>query len=328
MAINQLKKIIEEIKKHTTIVIVRHVRPDGDCLGSSIGLRELIFRSFPEKKVFSVGYDKVEGFDFLGHEDENIPDSQLKGALFIVVDTSNKERISFHCDIKEFADKIIKIDHHLETDPFGDINYVLTDYPATAAIIAEMAEQLKADLKMTTDAAIPLYTGIVTDTQRFKVGNVNKKLFQIVAYLMQFNINLSYIYDNLYVKDSEELDLIVYVYSNYEVTSSGVGYIYFSQKMLKKNKIMEEEVAGCVNLLDSIRGMLIWMVFVEAADGAIRVSMRSRSVEIRSIASHYRGGGHLYACGAKVISEKEMKKLINETDYRLEEYKKSNPDKF
>ena len=130
-----------------------------------------------------------------------------------------------------------------------------------------------------------------------------------------------------------------YVYLNFKRTENGVAYIHFTEKLIKKFNVTKEDAANLVNCLDSIKGSLIWVVFVdqmlepdpnctnklERPENEIRVRLRSRFVEVNDIAKNYRGGGHLTAAGATIYSTKEKNKLLKELDEKLKNYKENNP---
>ena len=166
------KQILDEIKQNDSIIIVRHVRPDGDCIGSSFGLREILKASFPDKKIYSVGDGMPEYLGFLGKED-NISEDIYKESLVIVVDTATSKRIA--SPLYNQGKKVIKIDHHIPVDDYGYINYVREDYPACCQIIADLALTFPSDLVLNEQAAKCLYTGLVTDTGRFRFRSVNSK---------------------------------------------------------------------------------------------------------------------------------------------------------
>ena len=107
-------------------------------------------------------------------------------------------------------------------------------------------------------------------------------------------------------------------------TEGGVAYLYISRKMKKKFGLTDEEASATVSLMDSIKGSLIWLAFIENSDGSIRVRLRSRFVTVDELANRYNGGGHACASGATVYSKKEAKKLIAEADALLTDYKNSN----
>ena len=125
------QQILKKIKENDNIIIVRHIRPDGDCMGSSIGLREILRASFPEKNIYSVGKAKAEYLDFIGTEDEIIDKQLYKKSLVIAVDTATSDRIDddYFKDAKEF----IKIDHHLAVEDYAQVNYVREDFPAASS---------------------------------------------------------------------------------------------------------------------------------------------------------------------------------------------------
>ncbi len=150
------------------------------------------------------------------------------------------------------------------------------------------------------------------------------------------------IYSKLYAKESKVLKLQGAVCNNFKVTPNGVAYMYFSKRLMKKYNVTKEDAANLVNLLDSIKGSLVWVVFVEqmkkktkephpkgeAPENEIRVRIRSRELAINDVARNYRGGGHLQAAGATIFSKKEMNSLLKELDTLLEQYKKENPEAF
>ena len=116
------KQILDKIKENNRIIITRHIRPDGDCYGGTTGLREIIKDSFPNKEVSLFTNDTAQYLEFLGLSDEDKGIDYYKDALVIVLDTATKDRISNL--YFENAKEIIKIDHHIETDPYGSINWV------------------------------------------------------------------------------------------------------------------------------------------------------------------------------------------------------------
>ena len=158
------KTILQKIKEFDSIIIVRHIRPDGDCIGSSLGLRNILRESFPDKKIYSIGKSGAEYLSFLGTEDDEVSVDTYKESLVIAVDTSVKDRIDN--DNVSNAKYLIKIDHHLNVDPYGDIVYVRDDFPAACCIIADFYDTFKDELKMTREGASALFCGIATDTGR------------------------------------------------------------------------------------------------------------------------------------------------------------------
>lgn len=312
------KEIFKKIEEYEKIIIVRHVSPDGDCIGSSLGLRDILKESYPNKSVYSFGKNKADYLDFMGKEDECTDINIYKGALIIAVDTANKGRIDD--DYYNLGKEIIKIDHHLNVEEYGCINYVRDDYPAACCIIVDIYETFKDRLKMPKSAANALFIGTVTDSGRFKFS-MNSASMRLVANLLEYDLDLEKIYANLYIKEANLLHLQGEVYNNFKTTENGVSYIYITNEMREKYNLSYEDASSLVNALDSIKGSLIWIAFIDREDSTIRVRLRSRFVEVVEIGQKYGGGGHPHACGANVKDVKEMNELIEYADIVLKEYK-------
>lgn len=313
------KQILDKIKIYDSIIIVRHVRPDGDCIGSSIGLREILRASFKEKKIYSIGFQKAEYLAFVGAEDEEVSEDVYKKSLIISLDTANTDRI----DNKNYilGKEIIKIDHHIDANPFGDISYVDENSPATSCLICDFYKTFKDELIMTKEAALALYVAMVTDTGRFRYSGVNREVMELAGMLLDYDLDLEYIYAALYMKDVNSLKLQGEVFNKFKVTDNGVLYMYIPLKLQKKYNLLPEEASALINCLDSVKGGLIWIMFIEQLDNSIRVRLRSRFVSIVEIGEKYRGGGHANAAGGCVYNKKEMKSLVEMADSVIKEFK-------
>ncbi|MBQ7275822.1 MAG: bifunctional oligoribonuclease/PAP phosphatase NrnA [Bacilli bacterium] len=318
-----VERIINKIKEYDTIIIHRHIRPDGDAIGTSLGLRDGLRESFPNKNIYSVGADLPDYLSFVGEEDV-VQDELYENALAIVVDTAVADRVYDQRFLK--AKEIIKIDHHIVVDSYGVINYVQEKYGSCSQIIAEMFYEFPDVLKMNKSAARYLLLAMITDTGRFKF-TIDGGGLRMAAFLVDFGIDVEMLYANLYTKDKEVYKLTGWVYDNFEISENGVAYIKITKDIKKKYHVSNEDASNTVNLLDSIRGSMIWLLFNEQ-DEEIRVRLRSRFIEVDKIANNYKGGGHANAAGATVYSFEEADQLILECDQLLKEYKENNKDKF
>ena len=319
------KQILEKIMEYDTIIVHRHMRPDGDCIGSQAGLVHLLRNSFPNKKIYSVGDDIPEYLSFIGLSDI-VSDDIYKEALAIVVDTSVDKRIYDNRYIN--AKFLIKIDHHDDSFPFREndyLEYIDPKSAACSAIISRFYLENKDVLKMNKEAATALYTGIVTDTGRFLYRGVDSTLMHATADLLDFDVDIEYIYSKLNLKRINTYRLEAYVYKHMKMTKSGVVYIFFTRRIMKKFGVTADEAAALVNCMSSIKGSMIWVTFVDYADN-IRVRLRSRNVAINEVATHYRGGGHLQACGATISNKKEMNSLLAELDELHASFKAEHKD--
>ena len=321
--LEQKQQILEKIKANDSIIILRHIKPDGDCMGASLGLRQILRDSFPNKQIYSIGGMKSHYLDFLGNEDEDVSEETYKNSLIIIVDTATSDRIDN--DKYMLGKEIIKIDHHIPVEDYGHINYVRVDFPATCAIITDFYDTFKGELVLTTEASRYLFTGIVTDTGRFRYRGVGSEVMRLTGELLNTGIDIEDIYSNLYIKEPEELRLISYVYKNFKVTENGVAYLLMSKRIQNKFKVTNEAASALVNVLEGIKGSLIWIFFIQNKDKIWRVRLRSRFIGVNEIASKYNGGGHMQASGATVNNKKEIKALLKDADEHLRVFKEQNP---
>lgn len=318
------REIVDKIEKYNKIIIVRHKRPDGDALGSTFGLRAILRESFPEKRIYCFGLDSADYLRFLGSDDETNSDNAkfYEDALIIAIDTATKERISNAHFAK--GKEIIKIDHHIIEDNYGDINWVEEENIAACCMIIKLWLANKERLQMTKEAATCLYTGLVTDSGRFKYSGIDKEAMECAGALLEYNIDIEWIYANLYLKDYKNLIINATLARKAKITENGVCYLYVTKKMMRKYKMTYEEASSMISILDGIKGSLIYLAFIDNEDGTIRVRLRSRFTTVNEIASNHHGGGHAKASGAICYSKKEMKDIINEADIALKNYKENN----
>ena len=319
-----MKSILEKIKSYQRIIIFRHYRPDGDAVGSTKGLQRMLQLSFPEKEIYLQNSDYCDYMAFLGKEDEPIDESLYESALGIVVDTGTADRASN----KKFSlcKEIIKIDHHIDIKPYGDISWVEEERSSSCEMIAKFYEAFRDELVLDKEGATYIYTGMVTDSGRFRYRSVSGDTLRLAGMLLDFGIDTDRLYANLYLDEYNALKFKAYVYNNMKMTDNGVVYIYVDRRMQKRFGLTSEQASNVISSLDSIRGSLIWLAFIDGkkGDDAIRVRLRSRFVTVNTLAEKYSGGGHDCAAGATVHSKKEMKALIAEADERLAKYKSEN----
>jgi phosphoesterase RecJ-like protein len=322
---NEKQQILDAIKQFETIIIVRHIRPDGDCMGSTLGLREILRASFPTKRVFSIGQDKSEYLSFLESEDKDVSDEVYQEALVIVVDTATSERI----DNKKWSlgKKTIKIDHHVRVEDYASINYVREDLPATAAIVMDFFTSFRAELIFNAQAAKYLFVGLVTDTGRFKYRGVNADVLRLGAEMLETGIDIENIYTHLYIKERESFHLQGYILNHFKTTKNNVAYIFITKRIQKKFHVEIEQASALINTLDSIRDHLVWVFFIEGKE-KIRVRLRSRFVDINEVAAKYHGGGHRQASGATLSKRREIKQLLADVDLVLQDYQAKHPGAF
>ena len=318
------KTILNKIKEYDRILLFRHFRPDGDAVGSTKGLAAIIKATWPEKEVLHVNEDYAKYLEFMGPENDPVPEEKFADALGIILDTGDIGRTSSkkHSLCKE----IVKIDHHIDRDPYGDYSWVEDHRAAACELIVDFYDTFKDELVMTKEAATYLYTGIVTDSGRFRFREVSGETLRLAGLLLNFGIDTETLYANLYLDEFSQLKFKAHVYEAMKMTENGVAYLYVDKAMQEEYNLSQEDASASVSYMDSIKGCLCWIAFIETGDaeGTIRVRLRSRFAPINHIAEQFRGGGHACASGATVYNEDELLQLVNAADAYIKEYKETH----
>ena len=318
----KILEIYEKIKEYDRIIIFRHLRPDGDCVGATKGLQRILQLTFPEKDIYLQNDDFSDYLAFLAGEDEPINEAMYRDALGIVLDTGTTKRISNQR--YALCKEIIKIDHHIPIDNYGDIQWVEELRSSTCEMIAAFYDALSDRLVIDKEAATYIYTGMVTDSGRFRFRDVSDETMRLAGLMLRLGIDTEWIYANLYMKDFEMFKFESYVYQKIKITENGVAYIHVTDAIKEKFGLTMENASSAVSYMDSIKGSLIWIAFIDSPDGTIRVRIRSRFLHVNQIGEKYRGGGHASACGATLLDKKEIKKLLADADACLKEYKETH----
>ena len=313
--------ILQKIKEYDTIMIFRHIRNDGDCVGTSKGLQAILKATFPEKKIYLIDSDCSEYLAFLGPEDQEVADEVYEGALGIVVDTATSNRISN----KKFTlcKEIVKIDHHIPMESYGVLNWVEEDRSSACEMIVDFYETFRDTLVITKEAATYLYTGMVTDSGRFRYQGVCGKTMRCAAILLDQGIDTETLFANHYLEEYSFLKFKAYVYEHMNMTENGVAYIHVNAEMKALFNLTDEDASNSVSMMDGIKGCLCWLAFIDSSrePGTTRVRLRSRFMTVNQIAEKYHGGGHACASGATVYSAEEMNALLADADAAAKEYK-------
>ena len=320
------KQILEKIREYPRIMLFRHIRNDGDCVGSTKGLKRIIQLTWPEKEVYLIDKDTAAYLEFMGPEDGEVPDELYADALGIVLDTASEARISN----KKYSlcKELIKIDHHIPLENYGDLIWVEAERSSACEMVVDFYNTFRDELKLDSQAATYLYTGMVTDSGRFKYSDVSGDTLRCAAELLDMGVDTDTLFARLYLETYEYLKFKVHIYQQMRITENGVAYIYIDRATQQKFGLSLEQASACVGCLDSIRGCICWMVFIENGDeqNSIRVRLRSRFVHINSIAEKYRGGGHACASGATVYTAEEVQSLLRDADTLVKEYKQTHED--
>lgn len=318
----QIKQdIFNKIKAYDRIIISRHIRPDGDAVGSTKGLCEVLRDSFPEKEIFVVNDDYAEFTSFLGDEDHLDADAYAD-ALLMVLDTATIERISNKNYL--LAKEIIKIDHHVDVAPYGDISWVEDQRSSCCEMIADFVETFKDELTLSTQAATYIYTGMVTDSGRFRYSSTAGETMRLAGMLLDRGVDIETLYARLYLDDFDALKFKAYFLSKIKRTKHGVAYLSIDLATQERLGMTTEDANALVSTMDGIKDSLAWILFVENRDGTTRVRLRSRYMTINKLGEKYHGGGHERAAGATVFSKAEKNRLLREADRLIKTYKETH----
>ena len=312
------RQIIDKIKQYETIITHRHVRPDPDAYGSQFGLAELIRANYPQKKVYTVG-EHDDSLSFLAMP-EQIDDAVFEGALVIVTDTANTERVDDQRYNK--GAYLIKIDHHPNDDAYGDLLWVDTNASSCSEMIYELFEEGKtyADWKMSDAAARLLFAGIVGDTGRFLFPSASPKTFETAGHLVQYNFDRNQVFDGMYEMERKLLNLQGYIYQHFTMDENGTAYIKLPTEVLTQFDATPSETSLLVGSLGNVKDIRAWVMFIEEND-TIRVRLRSKGPVINGLAKNYNGGGHPLASGATAYSWEEADQVIEELKVICKDFK-------
>lgn len=310
------KQIYNKIKKYDRIVIARHIGADPDALGSSLGLKEIIKNTFPNKEVYVVGHP-VSKFRYIGELDK-FSEEYYSNSLLIVTDTPDRDRID-GVDPKRFSYSI-KIDHHPFVEKTCDLEYIDDTASSASQLVMELCFETK--LNMSKEAAKKLYIGLVADTNRFLFYYTTPKTFSLVSRLIkETELDFTKLYDELYMRPLKEIKFRGYIADHLKVTENGFGYLEITEEILEKYGVDAATAGNMVNDFNYIEGVYSWGIFsYDKQNNNIRGSIRSRGPIINEIASNYNGGGHIYASGVRLKDFKEAEAIIKDLDLACKEY--------
>ena len=304
-----LTNIYRKIKEYNTIIIHRHVKPDGDALGSQIGLKESLLATFPNKCIKVVG-DMSERYSFIGEMDE-VEDSLYENALVIVLDTGAERLISD--ERYKLGKYLIKIDHHLPQGEYGDLAFVDTSRESCAGVVASFL--LEKRFKINDKVATALFTGMVTDSGRFRYSSTSSTTYKVASELMKYNIDTESIYNKIYVDKLANVKLKAKLIDKFVVLESGVAYLINTKEEIKEYNVPIYDVSrGMVNIMAGIEEIKIWANFSEDENGDIYCEIRSNGANINVVATKYGGGGHLQASGTTIYSFDTVKEIISDLE--------------
>lgn len=300
------EKLIEKVEKYKSISIFKHQRCDGDALFSALGLKEYLEVNYPEKKIMIVGNDNYDRHPY--HEE--LADEDITGSLAVILDTANLDRV----DDKryEYANEIIKIDHHPNLEPYGTLSFVDHTKAATAELLAEiiLSDEL-SDKKVPKGACKHLFSGILTDSLCFKTTSTTANTLIIAGKLIEKGgFNASDCIETVFNETLDNFNKITKL-RNYLRINDNLGYLLLGHKELKELNMTANEAKNQVHEFGGIDELNIWCIIVQNDLGTYDASLRSkRGYIVNTIARKYNGGGHDCAAGIKNMNHDQVQELL------------------
>lgn len=307
-------EIIDKIKQYDTIVIARHIGVDPDALCSQLALRDSIRLTYPNKKVSAIGTGSAK-FAHIGKLDKL---ERFANALLIVCDTPDRKRID-SVDFSQYG-CVIKIDHHPFVEEIGDIELIDDTKTSASEIIMELI--LNTELLCNKEIAELLYMGLVSDSNRFLFNNCSSSTFKNVSEILKdYDLDLSSIYNKLYLRPMSEVRLQGYISLNMKVTENKLGYIVVPNDVITEFEVDSASAGNMVNEFNFIKEVLVWATITEdIKNDQYRISIRSRGPEINKVAENFNGGGHKFASGVRCKTLEEALEVMNALDQELIKY--------
>lgn len=302
--------VLDCIKNYDTIILHRHSRPDGDAMGSQIGMKHIILENFPEKTVYMVG-DTTKYLEFMPDSVmDEIDDSVYEGALAILLDFASPHLASD--DRYQKAAKTARIDHHIYCETFTDVEVIDSTFESCCGMVTAFA--VESGLRINAIAGEALYTGMLTDSGRFRYDSTNSRTFNLAAALIETGFDTNELYRHLYADNFDNKLLKAKFTLKIKFTPKNTAYIYTTREEMEQLKVSEFSVSrGMVATMADIKGVDVWVNFTESEEGVL-CELRSSRYNINPIAVKYGGGGHQKASGACVPDYDTAMKMLVDLD--------------
>jgi bifunctional oligoribonuclease and PAP phosphatase NrnA len=297
MTVEIIGAIKERLDKSKKVVIASHIRPDGDAIGSLLGLGLALNQA--GKSVQMVLADGVpSSFKHLEGSERILKEPGGEYDTFITVDCADFKRVGKA--FENFDPPDINIDHHITSEKFGKLNLVEPEEVATAAILAN---HLPAwGLQITKPVADALLTGIITDTLGFRTSNTNPSALRLCAMLMETGSNMPDLYMRSLVQRSFPAARYWGAGLSRLEQENGIVWGTLTLEDRKRAGYGGNDDADLINIISSIHGNKVGMIFVEQSDNHVKISWRAleEGIDVSPIAKQFGGGGHAAAAGADI----------------------------
>jgi len=320
MTTSKFQDIAQVLREYQRFVVLSHVRPDGDALGSQLAMGLALKHLGKDVAIWNED-GMLEKYSFIPRREllTKPPSEPQDFDVVIALDTAIENRLGTARDAVKSAKTCINIDHHPSNPGYGDLVYIDADAPATGQIIFELikSQQLPFD----RDIAENLYVAISTDTGSFQYPNTTARTFEIAAELIRAGIDVGGISQKLYENyPRRRIELLRELLDTMQFDANGkIASFKLSLATAHRLGVLPEDNEGLIDHLRAIRGVIVAVFFEELLDGKVRVSMRSKdeAANVCAICKQFGGGGHTLAAGARIrgnLSEVEQRVLAAVSD--------------
>lgn len=295
----EVQPLFDAFDQAESIVVFHHFFPDPDALGTQMGMAEFLKARYPDKTILMAG--SQEGMD-------SISDAQMEQSLALLCDTATGERVD---DLRfTRAKKIARIDHHIQLEDYGDLDYVDEKSAAAAQTAVDILK--KHGETLTPKAAQHFMEALMSDTQRFTLPNVSPATFEAAAWLVGQGASVQKAALNLYSKTVSRSVYEGKVLSKLCVLDR-LAIAVMSREDYLSIGLPFEDAKSVVNIMGNLDGVEIWALFTEESDGVhYRGSLRSRSIAVDALANEWHGGGHKNACGVKNLTAADVETITQQ----------------
>lgn len=332
---NKLTEIAVRLKSFSNILVTSHIMPDGDSIGSLLGLGLALQQAGYAVTMFSV--DGVpDRYSFL-EGSEKIAEKLLPKADYdcvVVLDCSDQDRIKpIWEQVKELL--IINIDHHPTNRCFGKLNYVNPAASATGEIVYQLLEEMTIPVDERVAAA--LYVAISTDTGSFKFENTTPAVHRVAAGLLESGVKLRDITPRVFeLRSRTAICILGEALNTLRYSDDGsVAWLTLTENEMISCGARDEDLDGVVNYAKNIEGVEVGLIFREKSEGIVKVGFRAHSIDVSKLAETFGGGGHARAAGCflemnlQEAVEKVLNLVVKEVeDGRNHQYFKASRDDF
>lgn len=310
--------LLDVLKEADTVGISGHIRPDGDCVGSTMAMYMYLTKMFPEKRIdiflepIPAAYDCIKRLEEV--RTDYVTDVENYDA-FIVIDCDNT-RIGQAQPYFDKAKVKINVDHHISNSGCGEVNYIVPK----ASSASELVFDLIGTDGLDEDIALSLYLGIIHDSGVFQYSNTSPKTLQTAAKLIEFGFDFSKIIEETFYQKTYMQNLLLgKAVTDSQLILEGHGiYSVISKETMNEFGAKSSDLDGIVNQLRNTKGVDCAIFMYELENGEYKISMRSNEkVNVSLIAQHFGGGGHIKAAGVTMNGTateivKKLSELIDE----------------